>query len=354
MTRSLFLALCLEAPLLVSCLLVKDVIPVDLGPGKARQKETIEALFTGRDVRRPPASWPPSKGGVSEAVSAAWWGFDPADATSILQRALDSGAATVLVPRMDSPWQCDDIHVRSNTVLIMQEGAVLLAKKGGFRKRTQSLLNIVDVDDVTVSGYGAVIRMRQSDYLRPPYEKAEWRHTIRICGGNKITLAGLTTELSGGDGVYLGRGGTRITNTGIVLKDLILRDHYRQSISVITARGLTIENAEMSGTSGTPPGAGIDFEPNLADEPVVDCVLTRCLIHNNSGAGFQCYFANHNAASEPFDVTLDGCLVYGNLAGALAFGYRNGARGKIVFRNTRVFGFFSVPRIPGQVEFIEE
>ena len=169
-----------------------------------------------------------------------------------------------------------------------------------------------------------------------------------------MTLEGITAELSGGDGVYLGRGGKNLTNTNVALKDLILRDHYRQGISVITARGLRIENVEMAGTSGTPPGAGIDFEPNLPDEPVVDCVVRRCLIHDNAGAGFQCYFAAHTAASEPFDITLDRCLIYGNLAGALAFGFQNGARGSIVFRNTRVFGFFSVPRIPGQVEFTEQ
>jgi hypothetical protein len=349
-----FLALCPAALLLVSCLLSRDVIAFDPEPGKARQRELVAGYFAGLDARRAPEGWPPAGTARREAVSAAWWGFDPADSTAFLQRALDCGAAVVLVPRMSSPWTCEDIYVRSRTTLILEDGAVLLARAGAFQRPTQSLLNILDADDVTVLGYGATIRMRRSDYWRPPYARGEWRHTIQICGGNRVTVAGLTAELSGGDGVYLGRGATRVTNTDVLLKDLVLRDHYRQGVSVITARNLTIENTEIGGTTGTPPGAGIDFEPNLPDDPVANCVLRRCRIHDNEGAGFQCYFINHDAASEPFDITLDRCLIDGNLLGALAFGFDRGARGKIALRGTRIYGVSILRRITGQVEITEE
>jgi hypothetical protein len=350
----LFLALLACLSLLSACMLARNVVAIDLEPGKAAQRDLIATHFAGLDTRRPPTPWPPASGERPPAVSAAWWGFNSGDGTAALQKALDYGAAVVLVPRMEAPWQCEEIFVRSNTTLILEDGAVLLAKKGAFTNTTQTLLNIIDVDNVTVSGYGAVIRMRRTDYSGPPYKKGEWRHTIQICGGTGITLSGLTAELSGGDGVYLGRGVTRITNTRIVLKDLVLRDHYRQGISVITARGLRIENVEMSRTMGTTPAAGIDFEPNLADEPVTGCILINCQIWENAGAGFQGYFACHTAVSEPFDITLEDCQVYGNLAGAFVFGFENGARGRITFRRTRVFGPVLVPRIAGQVEFTEE
>ena len=38
--------------------------------------------------------------GERDTASAAWWGFDPEDATDTLQQAIDSGVSRLLVPYM--------------------------------------------------------------------------------------------------------------------------------------------------------------------------------------------------------------------------------------------------------------
>ena len=48
---------------------------------------------------------PPICGCVhADVVVASCWGFKPQDSTLALQAALDSGAKTVVVPAMGSPW----------------------------------------------------------------------------------------------------------------------------------------------------------------------------------------------------------------------------------------------------------
>jgi hypothetical protein len=42
--------------------------------------------------------------GKRKEANAAWWGFDPRNATKAMQEALCSGAKKVTVPDMGKPW----------------------------------------------------------------------------------------------------------------------------------------------------------------------------------------------------------------------------------------------------------
>jgi hypothetical protein len=347
---TLFL-LALLVPILsvICCLGPSESIEINLEPGKIIQRSLIEENFSIVNSKTDAEALKLFREGKRTSVSAAWWGFNPDDSTTSVQEALDSGAPVVLIPALGAPWVVRELFVRSNTLLIIEEGAVITAKKGAFAEPSQTLLNLLDVENVKIYGYGATIRMRKEDYASPAYKKGEWRHTIQICGGKRVVIAGLCAEKSGGDGVYLGRGSRQKTNSDIHLKDLLLREHYRQGISVITAENLLIENVEMAATSGTMPSAGIDFEPNMPDEDILACSLKNCIIRNNGGAGFQCYFMCHNMQSHLFEISLDGCTIYGNLVALFVIGFENGARGKIRFANNRIYGLQLISDAPDQL-----
>ena len=78
------------------------------------------------------------------------------------------------------------------------------AKKGEFHGTNDSLFNIVLKKNVSLVGYGAVLRMHRKDYDNPPYKKAEWRHVINVKSSENVKIHGLTLAESGGDGIYLG------------------------------------------------------------------------------------------------------------------------------------------------------
>jgi hypothetical protein len=288
--------------------------------GLQEQRYLIAKAFEGVDPRDTSAVTSGLPHGIPERVSAAWWGFDPKNATSSLQSSLDSGARIVFVPDMGAPWVTDPLLVRSHTTLILQEGVQIVSRPGGFQRIDDSVLKLKDVKDVTIMGYGARLAMRKGDYRSQPYEKSEWRNAIELYGCSDVRILGLRAESSGGDGVYLGSSAAQNYNRGVLLKDLVLRDHYRQAISVISAEDLRIENVEMALTEGTPPSAGIDFEPNHPGERLVRCVLSRCLIRSNRGSGISVVLGKMDATSLPVDIRVEDSIVTGSLVGLVLFG----------------------------------
>ena len=189
------------------------------------------------------------------------FGYDPVDATANLQAALDSGLSEIVVDKKGGPWVTRPLFARSNQTVVFEKGVELVAKKGAFRNCEDCLFTISCATNVTIAGYGATWRMRRADYDAAPYKKGEWRHALSIVSGDRITVEGLAIVESGGDGVYVGRNRRRKggPSTDVILRDLVCDRHYRQGISVITARRLLIERCVLVNTWGTPPTAGIDF-----------------------------------------------------------------------------------------------
>ena len=261
-------------------------------------------------------------GTVTEA-KASWWGFDPEDSTASLQAAINSGVPKLIVDEVGGPWIVTPISLASDQEILFEEGVEVLAKRGEFKSRNASLFSASNKENITLSGYGATWRMWREDYDNPDlYEKAEWRMCLAIGGCTNVKVLGLTLTESGGDGIYLGAGAGRATNTDIVIKDVTCDRNYRQGISVITAENLLIENTIMRETNGTPPRAGIDFEPNHPEERLVNCVMRDCLSEGNGGYGYILAISPLNASSEPVSLRFENCKAIGN-AGA-AFGVKTG------------------------------
>ncbi|MFW6155804.1 MAG: right-handed parallel beta-helix repeat-containing protein [Armatimonadota bacterium] len=258
-------------------------------------------------------------GEITEA-RASWWGFDAEDATEALQAAINSGAETLIVEEMGSPWIVTPIELASDQEIVFEEGVEVLAKRGEFEGRGDCLFTARGVEDVTLSGYGATFRMWQEDYANPDlYERSEWRHALSLRGAKDITILGLTLRDSGGDGIYFGRGPGDATNLNVTVRDVVCDNNYRQGISVITAENVLIEDTIMRDTSGTAPQAGIDFEPNGPQERIKNFVMRNCLTENNNSSGYMFYLGSLNADSEPLSIRIEGCRSVNDHGSAVQF-----------------------------------
>jgi len=255
------------------------------------------------------------RAGELTTAHASWWGFDPNDATAALQAAIDSGAKKVIVENMQTPWIVRPIQLAGDQELVLENGVVLLAKRGEFTNSNDSLLSASGKRNVRITGSGATLRMWRDDYDRPPYKKAEWRHALSIRSCTGVSMTGLTILESGGDGIYLGVSQKGVTNTDVIIRDVVCDKNYRQGISVISARNLLIENTVLRATAGTAPMAGIDFEPNHSSEELVNCVMRNCMVEGNRGDGFL--FALHNLTREspPISIRLENCRSVGDRNG---------------------------------------
>lgn len=258
--------------------------------------------------------------GRLQEARASWWGFEEADATACLQAAIDSRVPRLIVDQVGKPWIVRPIRLVSNQEIVFEKGVEVLAQADEFKGSNDSLFTGRRVENVSLIGYGATLRMRRADYADPArYKKAEWRHVVQFFSSRNIKIYGLTLAESGGDGIYLGTAERGVTNQNVHIKDVVCDRNYRQGISVITAEDLLIENTLLRATAGTPPMAGIDFEPNEADERIVNCVMRNCVAEGNHGWGYVAYLPPLKADSAPVSLRLENCRAVGNQAGGFAF-----------------------------------
>ncbi len=279
--------------------------------------------------------------GELDWVSPAWWGFDKEDATNSLQSAIDSGAKEIIIPNMGQPWVVRPIRLRSNQKITLLPGVVILAKKGEFKGKGDSLFSAENVENLVISGYGATLEMHKKDYQnKKEYEPAEWRMTLSLVGCSNVIIEGIKCKSSGGDGIYIGA--TREQNycKDIVVRDVVCDDNHRQGISVISAENLTIENCSLLNTSGTAPQAGIDFEPNGDDEQLTNIKMKNCYVSGNKGAGILIYLKNLKNISAPVSIDIENCYIKDDFDHGIAIGAvtDDGPKGKINIRRCYIEG----------------
>lgn len=259
------------------------------------------------------------------------WGDKSSDDTGILQKALDSGANIVVIPKSSSPWITKPLFIQSNTIIYFEEGSILEALKGDFLGKSDSLINIIDAENISIYGYGAKLKMWRDDYDKKPYEKAQWRHSISIKSSKNILVEGFTILESGGDGIYLGQ--KKNSNKNIILKNLTILDQYRQGISVTSVNGLFIENVVVSGTKGHLPEAGIDFEPNRDSKELKNIELVNCTFVNNKGPGFLVSLQNFSTKEQSLDIIVSNSTFNGSIFGLSIMNTQHDPYGNITFNN---------------------
>ena len=290
--------------------------------------------------------------GTRADANAAWWGFDPEDATEALQAAIKSGARRVVVPNMTRDWVVRPIQLAGNQELVFEEGVVIAAKRGEYRGRGDSVFRATDLANLTIRGYGATVRMQKEDYIVGKvlqdfkwnrwfgqYEKAEWRMPLVIAGSSNVRVLGVTLRDSGGDGIMVSGTGKQRYSGNIHIRDVVCDNNYRQGISIISADGLLVENSVFKNTWGTPPSSGVDIEPDSPEERVRNVVFRNCRFEDNYGDGIEIFLANlKKAKSGDVSILFDNCRV----ASSRGAGIRvtkigdDGPGGLIKFRNTVV------------------
>ncbi|MCC6394878.1 MAG: right-handed parallel beta-helix repeat-containing protein [Bryobacterales bacterium] len=248
------------------------------------------------------------RAGKRDTANAAWWGFSAGDSTAALQATLDSGAKKVIVPYMGAPWIITPVKLRGNQEVLLEPGVVVLAKKGAFLGPSDSLLTADGVDNLTIRGYGAALRMHKADYQQSPYQKAEWRMGLSLRGVNNVLVEGISSDFSGGDGYYIAGNATRRWSENVIVRDCAAEGNHRQGMSVISAVNLLVENCRFSSTQGTAPESGIDIEPNIEEDRLQNVLVRNCIFENNSGHGMQVYLRPLSRKSAPVSIRFENCL----------------------------------------------
>jgi hypothetical protein len=259
-----------------------------------------------------PAAVEEVRAGKRKEARASWWGFDPADSTTVLQAAINSGAKKLIIENSGVPWITDKLQLASNQEIVFEKGVVVQAKRGAFKGTGDSLFSAASKTNITLTGHGATLKMWKQDYDdKSQYKHAEWRHVLCFHSCARVRVTGLTLADSGGDGIYLGVARKGVPCSDVVIRDVACVNNYRQGISVISARNLLIERCVLKDTWGTAPEAGIDFEPNHESEELTNCVMRNCVSENNRGDAYVLYLRPMKAASKPISIRIENCRSVG-------------------------------------------
>ncbi|MEO1449696.1 MAG: right-handed parallel beta-helix repeat-containing protein [Bacteroidota bacterium] len=226
---------------------------------------------------------------ASKAVVSIDYGFDAVNGGGFIQQAFNSFSDTVIIDYTGSPWRTGPLKInRNDLVVIFERGVILEAIPNEFGT-FESLLQIDNQNSISILGNGATLRMNRAEYAQ--INDGEYRHAIRLGSCSDMEITGLHIIESGGDGIYVGedlvQGNAQNFCRDIYIHDCIIEDHYRQGISIISAKNLLIERCEISGTRGTLPEDGIDIEPFEIDQPIENVRIVDCYIHHNSGHGLS-------------------------------------------------------------------
>ena len=244
----------------------------------------------------------------ASSVKVSSFGYDSQDSTRFIQQALDSDVRTIILDRQDGPWITLPLLARSNKKFIVEPGVELVAKRGEFKGKRDYLFTLDGVTNFTLRGGAAsTFRMWKCDYQKPPYARSEWRYTLRIVRSANVLVENMRFVESGGDGIVVG-----VDSRDVTIRNCVCDRNHRQGISVTSCENLLIENTVLSNTDGTPPQAGIDFEPDRPTEKLVNCVMRNCLVENNTGNGYEIYLDKLNSGSAPVSIAFENCRSVGN------------------------------------------
>ena len=291
--------------------------------------------------------------GFSEAALAdvvVKW--QPGDNSANIQKAIDSGDKTIIIPNTGKHWGIgDSIYIKKpNQKIVFKPGVVLLAQKGAFKHKFRSMI-VVQANNITLSGYKAQLVMRKQDYVNPKmYEKSEWRHLINVRGAKNFLIEGLTLKNSGGDGIQLTHGlrGTKPIPAPIdryssgKIRDVKAINNHRQGISVVSGKNVLIENSIFKETGGTEPASGVDLEPDHDWQKLVNIRFNNTYYLNNQRNGIKvALWHYHGPQVEDVSITFDRCKSVGNGRHGIDIegvddGMYNGPKGNITFKNCNI------------------
>ncbi len=314
--------------------------------------------------------WVPSVDGARVVA----WTPDPAQNRANLVAALRSGERRIHVqapPDRETPWRVDNqipiikaygIDAPDGLELIFDEGLVFEAADAPyFHDDTAKLISVDEMVGLRMGtldsdGDGVVepatLRMRRDLYdpaspdHDPAYRPSESRHVLRIFRSRDVLVQDLRFADSGGDGVYLGDAWVNHPEepqVHVLVQRLTLRrvecaDNYRQGMTVTGVWGLRVESSVFRDTRGTPPGWGIDFEPNNAFGAIRDVVIRDSRFIDNARAGIG-FAMGHFASAEPIEVAVLDSEISGAAGGSDGVKIHNlddGRVADIYFRGLRV------------------
>jgi Right handed beta helix region len=208
-------------------------------------------------------------------------GLDDTAAMQAVLNAVPAQGAMVRIP--PGVWNVSaSLKPKSNTHIVLELGATL--KAANINWLDTGVFDLRNVQNVHLSGAGVI----DGDKAHNPSGRI---FGLVLYNAVKVTIRSLTIQNmpgldasggNGGDGIYVS--GTIGTpgSQDVLISGVKLSGNVRQGISLVIARGITVEDSVIENTTGSNPGCGIDLEPNNGTDLVKDVLIRGNRFRDNN------------------------------------------------------------------------
>ena len=193
-------------------------------------------------------------------VSLTDFAPDPSDATPALQKAVDTRARVVLIPRGPQPWVLGPVYLQGDQEIRIEAGAVLQAKADSFGYLA-AMFNGTDKRNIVIRGMGAgsTLELGPIVYTPEPWNNtAVARHGIMLLGCGNVRIENLDISGAPDQGVSIGPNYQYplfLPSRNVTIANCRFATCRRGGVGVYSARDLRIENCRF-GDNGA-EGSGV-------------------------------------------------------------------------------------------------
>lgn len=194
------------------------------------------------------------------------------DDTAAIQSAIDSLPSTggivvlddgVFMVKATSPtWgQSGGIALKDNVTLFISPSATLKALPNATGN--YMIIRVREVSNIIITGGGKIIGDRDEHTGPTDISGGASGHGIDLRGAKNVLISNLYISKCWGDGVHIGYGSTD-NSENVIVDNVQSVGNYRQGLSIIGGKKITIRDSQFLNTVGAPDGpcAGIDLEPD--------------------------------------------------------------------------------------------
>lgn len=207
------------------------------------------------------------------------------------------------------------LDIPSNRIVMFAPGATVKLlphnNSGGYQ-----MLRVHQKENVFI--YGGLLDGNRDENSATT---GEFGMGVSIRSSNNVVVENTIIQNTWGDGIYVGSwpnapGST--VPTGIVLRNIFIDNCRRMGVTFISAKNLLAEKIHIKNIQGTPPQAGIDFEPNHTTEKLWNLTFRDITIEDVAGHGIDFLWKDKTSAVK---VLFDTVRIVGGSIGISNGGY---------------------------------
>ncbi|MCF2516443.1 right-handed parallel beta-helix repeat-containing protein [Dyadobacter sp. CY351] len=263
-------------------------------------------------------------------VNVEWFGVKgdgTTDNTATIQAILNrTDIPNIFFPKPAVSYRLKEMFMRSNKNIVFADGTIVEGLGTLGLEERMVLMN--GIQNVTIKGNNVVFKDQKANYT-----SGQQRHIFTMLGVTNVTIEGIAANNSGGDGYYIGSSVWQKFSQNVKLINISADNNRRQGLSIVSGKNIEIISPVLTNTNGVAPSAGIDIEPDNADEFLEGIRITNPITKNNVGGGIVILIDDFKGTNRVVDITVTNHHDDGSFYGTYISKATGAIAGSIVFQN---------------------